>query len=89
MREIIRHVQAARKAAGLNVDDRIRLSLAAHPDDDTMELKRAIEEHAQTIADETLTDEYGDVTDGYETTVKVEGMELRISLKSFTDTLYK
>lgn len=81
MREIIRHVQAARKSAGLNVDDRIQLSLAAHPDDDTMELKRAIEEHAQAIADETLTDEYGDVTDGHETTVKVEGMELRIGLK--------
>ena len=80
MREIIRHVQAARKAAGLNVDDRIKLSLAAHPDDDTAELKQAIKEYAQAIADETLTNEYGDVEDGYEVTVQVEGMELQIRL---------
>lgn len=81
MREIIRHVQAARKSAGLNVDDHIRLSLAAHPDDDTIELKHAIEEHAQTIAEETLADEFADISDGYETTVKVESMELRIGLE--------
>lgn len=77
MREIIRHVQAARKAAGLNVDDRISLSLKS----DSSELEEAIEEHSKTIAEETLTEEFVDVKDGYETTVKVEEEELDICLK--------
>jgi isoleucyl-tRNA synthetase len=59
MREVIRHVQAARKNAGLNVDDRIALRL----DTDAAELKKAIDEHKQAIADETLTKEWSnDVT---------------------------
>lgn len=80
MREVVRHVQAARKAAGLNVDDHITLSLDAGQSQDT-ELGKAIDEHAQTIALETLTDSYDDVIDGYETTVGVEDDELRICLK--------
>jgi isoleucyl-tRNA synthetase len=77
MREVVRHVQSARKAAGLNVDDRIVLSLTMTSDD----LTQAIEEHAETIKTETLTTELVDVHDGHETTVKVEGSELRIRLK--------
>lgn len=84
MREIIRHVQAARKAAGLNVDDRIVLSLMSHPDDDTTGLEQAIEEHATTIAEETLTESFTDVKDGYDTVVTVEGVELRIKLAKYT-----
>ena len=80
MREIIRHVQAARKQAGLNVDDRIVLSLMVLPGE-AEELEKAIEEHDKTIAEETLTERYDDVQDGYDTTVKIEGMELRICLK--------
>lgn len=77
MREIIRHVQAARKDAGLNVDDRIKLSLTA----DDKELNRAIEEHGGTIATETLAKEISDQEYGYQATVRVEGSELRLSLE--------
>ncbi len=80
MREIIRHVQAARKAAGLNVDDRITLSLATHEGDDASELRQAIDEHLQTIGEETLAEEFSDIDDGYEAVVKVEGHDLRIKL---------
>lgn len=77
MREVIRHVQAARKTAGLNVDDRIELSLKT----DSKELQKAIDEHAATIHQETLTTKQVDSLDGYSTTVKVEGDELTIELR--------
>ena len=77
MREVIRHVQAARKQAGLNVDDRIVLSLASEDE----ELMDSLDEFQKAIAEETLTDRYANVQDGYSTTAKVEGAELRISLK--------
>ena len=80
MREVVRHIQAARKAAGLNVDDRIILALMVKPDG-AVELEKAIDEHEQIIADETLVEKFSDVQDGYDTTVNVEGMELRIALK--------
>lgn len=77
MREVIRHVQSARKVSGLNVDDHIVLHLQAEDG----ELAKAIKEHQQTITAETLADNLVAVTDGYETTVKVEGFDLAIALK--------
>lgn len=80
MREVIRHVQAARKNAGLNVDDRIVLAFMVLPGE-SEQLEQAIEEHSKTIAEETLAQSFAAVQDGHDETVKIEGMELRICLK--------
>jgi isoleucyl-tRNA synthetase len=77
MREVIRHVQNARKQAGLNVDDHISLSLASTDKD----LLQAIDEHQTTIAAETLADVVTTDTYDYATAVKVEGAELSLSLQ--------
>ncbi|MBP9738123.1 isoleucine--tRNA ligase [Candidatus Saccharibacteria bacterium] len=78
MREVIRFVQNARKDAGLNVDDRIKLSLKT----DSVDLRRAIEEHTETIKSETLATDLLDATYKYVTSVKIEGEELAISLEN-------
>lgn len=77
MREVIRHVQAARKAAGLNVDDRILLSLSA---DDT-DLVGAIEQFSEEIATETLAVSVTQDTYEYAQQVKVDSMVLTVSLQ--------
>lgn len=77
MREVIRHVQSARKQAGLNVDDHIVLSLETSDDD----LKEAIREHEETILAETLADARTEDSYSYEVTVKVEGADLTLSLQ--------
>ena len=75
MREVIRHVQSARKKAGLQVDDRIMLQLTT----DDEQLRQAIDEHAEVIAAETLAT-FGQ-SDAYSTTVVIEGAELQIMLQ--------
>lgn len=77
MREVIRHVQNARKEAGLNVDDRINLSLQT---EDT-NVRTAISEHKETITDETLTTSLDDKVYVYKTIVKIDDTELVISLE--------
>ena len=80
MREIIRHVQQARKAAGLEVDDRIKLGLTSS--DAAIRAVLADSDQLQTITQETLATEAGivPISDGYRSSVKVEGAELAISL---------
>ena len=75
MREVVRHVQAARKKADLQVDDRIVLKLSS----DDVELSKAINEHLSTIQAETLS-EIGD-TELNTSNVLVDGLNLQISLQ--------
>lgn len=76
MREVIRHIQEQhRKKSAFKIDDRIKLKLET--DDET--LKQAIDEHEQTILDETLAT-LADVSEN-EKTVKINGVELTISLQ--------
>jgi isoleucyl-tRNA synthetase len=78
MREIIRHVQSARKAAGLNVDDRIEVSFETEDKD----ILAAIDEFGETIRAEVLADAITHTTyELYQTTAKVEGVPLQISLQ--------
>jgi len=78
MREVVRHVQGARKAAGLQVDDRIVLALTTQ---DTA-LLDAVEIHRDEIMAEVLaTALTQDKAYEYVTPVKVEGMDLSVSLQ--------
>jgi len=76
-REVIRHVQAARKNAGLQVDDHIKLSLTTEDAD----LTEALTEYGHTIAAETLADTFKKADYKHTSTVKVEGIELVVSLE--------
>lgn len=76
-REVIRAVQSARKKAGLNVDDRINLSLNC--DDET--LSSAIKQFEDDIAKETLAEDVNsDSNYSYREEVKVDGVGLSLSL---------
>jgi len=77
MREVIRHVQNARKNAGLNVDDHILLGLTTAD----VDLAKAINEYSDVIAAETLADKADDGQYEHASTVKVEGVELQLSLQ--------
>jgi isoleucyl-tRNA synthetase len=80
-REVVRHVQTARKDAGLDMADRIVLYLGT--EDAT--LQSAIDKHRDYIAQETLVSQWAPKPlsgDGvYRTTVKVEGQPLTIELR--------
>ena len=78
MREVIRHVQSARKKAGLQVDDRIELNIASS---DT-EIAQAVDMFADAIKAETLAVKIGFAADDMEKyDVKVDGKPVEIYLK--------
>ena len=78
MREIVRHVQSARKQAGLQIDDRIVLSISS----DDSEISQAVDAFADVIKAETLAVELNSVINESEKyDVKIEGKLVEISLK--------
>ena len=78
MREIVRHVQSARKQAGLQIDDRIVLSISS----DDSEISQAIDAFADVIKAETLAVELNSAADESEKyDAKIEGKLVEISLK--------
>lgn len=78
MREIVRHVQSARKQAGLQIDDRIVLSISS----DDSEISQAIDAFADVIKSETLAVELNSVVKESEKyDAKIEGKLVEISLK--------
>ena len=79
MREIIRHIQASRKKAGLNVDDRIELNFSSENED----LSGAFKKFIQEISKEVLAEkaEFSNDELEFSQIVKIEGEEAKISLK--------
>jgi isoleucyl-tRNA synthetase len=78
-RDVIRQVQDTRKAANLDLADKIALHLATNGD-----LCRAIAAHKDAIATATQAVEWSDAPltgAAHTTTVKVEGHDLTISLR--------
>ena len=81
IREVIRNVQSARKAAGLDVDDRIQLQLAS----DHAQLAAALArpELRDLVLQETLAVDLNatELTDAYGCVVRIEAAELAIKLR--------
>jgi isoleucyl-tRNA synthetase len=79
MREIVRHVQQARKQASLNVDDRINLGLET----DSRDIQAVLVDHhlTDTVKHETLAKSLQHKATGdFKTEVKIEGSVLNIGL---------
>jgi len=72
VRELIRFVQAARKKAGLNVDDRIKLSVSCE----------VPEEHLETLKNEVLATTFDPKENySYDEVIKLGGENVTISLE--------
>jgi len=79
MREIVRHVQKARKDAGLDVDNRITLELTT--DDADLQAVLSNQTLTDTIKQETLATTFGGpIESGYQITVKIDDAELSVKL---------
>jgi isoleucyl-tRNA synthetase len=79
-REVVRHVQQARKDANLEMEDRIVLYLHT----ESPRLQKAIGVHREYIGNETLVAQWSSTplrNDAFKRNVKVEGQTLRIELR--------
>lgn len=76
-RELVHHLQQARRRANLRVDQRIRLSLAA-----PSEVAEAVREHHAAIAEEVLAEslELGEAVGEFQTEVEVLGHRVVVAL---------
>ena len=81
MREVIRHIQSARKKAGLKVDDRIHLRIES----DSKEVNGAVEKFKDTIFAETLSTAELSGKAEYTENAKVEDQEITISFSRAGD----
>jgi isoleucyl-tRNA synthetase len=77
-RDAVRAVQNARQAAGLDITDRIVLTLDGDPD-----LLAAVRAHESYVARETLTTvlRYEPLADGDGESVTIDGRALRIAVR--------
>jgi isoleucyl-tRNA synthetase len=77
-REIVSRIQRLRRDSGLEVSDRIRLTIWAEGD-----ALSAVQEHKEYIAHETLATDIriASWTDGPGTTVELDGLNARIALE--------
>lgn len=78
-REIVRHIQEARKAAGLNIDDRIKITWLT----ESAEIKEVMIVHHDYIAGEILAENLAENSSGdfsFKTEVMIEGRKLQICL---------
>jgi len=80
-RDIVRNIQSCRKEAGLQIENRIKLSLST----DSAEIASAVAEFEKLISLETLTQKYSSRPEGHQfvKTVSVEGHELTIELEKY------
>jgi isoleucyl-tRNA synthetase len=78
MRELVRQVQTARKSAGLQVEDRIVLKLTS----DSSEIAQMLDEHKQTVMDETLAATFNadDDPEQYTADLTVDGHAVQLAL---------
>jgi isoleucyl-tRNA synthetase len=75
-REVVRAIQNARKQAGLNVEDRIALTLGGDE-----ELLAAAREHEEYVAGEVLATTVSYDGASPDQTAQIKGRELRIGLE--------
>jgi isoleucyl-tRNA synthetase len=79
VRDIVRNIQSARKEAGLQVENRIKLALLS----DSKEIIEAINEFKNIIIQETLTEDFLTASSelNFVKDVTIEGFELTIELE--------
>jgi isoleucyl-tRNA synthetase len=77
-REIVRAVQDARKAAGLDVSDRIQLRVEA-----SGEVAEALDAHREELAGETLAVSMSDdlIPGGFRAEAEIEGTPIVVTLR--------